>query len=80
MWTKVTQQSQGIKTELALPSPGRKETKAGLGVEGSAVVGALAELGGQASPRCSETIPSAGGRADGRQAAPVSLIIVISWQ
>lgn len=56
VWTEVTQQSQGMSTGLALPPQGRRWTKSGLRVEGSAVVGALAELRGQASPRCSETV------------------------
>lgn len=43
------------------------------------MVGALAELGGQASPGCSETIFLSRRGVDGRQVAPVSLIAVISW-
>lgn len=53
--------------------------KTGLRVEGSSMGGALAELGGQASPGYSETILPSRRRADRRQAAPVSLITVISW-
>lgn len=56
MWTEVPQPSQRMRTGLALPSGGKRGLKTSLRVEGLVVVGALAELRGQTSSRCSETI------------------------
>lgn len=68
MWTKVTQQSQRIKTELALPSPGRKETKAGLGVEGPLWWGPWQSLGARPPPGAQKPSPQqVGGRTGGRR-------------
>lgn len=67
MWTEITQQSQKVSTRLALHSPGRRWTPASLRVESLAAVDALAELWGQASPRCSENTLFS--RQEGGQAA-----------